>query len=151
MTHARHQLRDYVCNTLLNAVRQKTAELTIHQTRFYPQSSFPYVSVYAHSEQARDESNNRPNSEKRYMRQLNLIIEAGVKGEDAEDAIDDLCVDIESAMQADETLGDRVVFSDLNRTIIEPIRDGESPILVARLTYQIGFRTLAADPETFLK
>lgn len=152
MSHARTQIRDYVVGTALDTLRGQTADKVIHSTQFYPRTQYPFIAAHTGNERSLDESNNRPNTAKRYKRALDLTIEIGVKTSTTPEAtLDALILLVEQRMYVDQTFGDTVVYSDLRRTAIDPVRDGETPVLIARLTYEVGYRTTAADPETFLR
>ena len=151
MSHARTQIRDYVVGTALDTLRSQTADKVIHSTQFYPRTQYPFIAVHLGRESSIDESNNRPNSMKRYQRRADLMIEIGVKSATPENDLEALLILVEQRMAVDQTMGDAVTYSDMRGFDPQSVKDSETPILIARLTYEVGYRTTAADPETFLR
>lgn len=145
MAHARKQIRDYVAVTVLGGLSPAN---TIYKTRQFPKTALPYIAVYTLRERFTPENAGFLNSTKRYRRQLQVAIDVGV--DTGDDALDALCLSIETLMAADESMGGGVLSADLTSTDILPVQDAEKSVQLARMTYEITYRTEASDPETLL-
>lgn len=145
MTHARKQIRDFVAVTKLGTL---SASATIYKTRQFPKSKYPFVAVYTLRERMQVENPSYLNSDKRYRRQLQVSIDVGV--ETGDDALDALCLQVETLMAADETMGGGVISTDLTAVDILPVSEAEKAVQMARMTYEVTYRTAASDPETLL-
>lgn len=148
MSHARKQIRDYVAVTVLGSLTGSLGAGAIYKTRQHPKTKFPFIAVYTLRERNTVENPGYLNENKRYRRQLQVAIDVGVDTSD--DALDALCSSIETLMAADESMGGGVLAADLTATDILLVTDAEKPVQQARMTYEITFRTSAADPETLL-
>lgn len=81
-----------------------------------------------------------------YDRSLALSVVVHLRDETAEEEFDRLAASIETAMEADVTLGGLAVDLELqsSRLFVDP-RTG-IPLGAGSLTYRITYKTLAADP-----
>lgn len=145
MTHARTQLRGYVSSVVLAPV---AAYATIFDTVRSIKPAFPYVSVFVARERSVVENPGHINAEKRYSRVVDLNVEVGV--DSGVDALDALCVHVEKAFAASDTMGGGVSAVDLIQVDFRNVQNMEKHVQIAVMIYQISFRTTAADPETFL-
>jgi len=145
MSHARKQIRDYVAVTKLGTL---SGSATIYKTRQFPKSKYPFIAVYVLRERNIVENPGHLQSTKRYRRQLQVAVDVGV--ETGDDALDALCVQVEELMAADESMGGGVLACDLTATDILPVAEAEKSVQMARLTYEVTYRTEASDPETLL-
>ncbi len=151
MTHARQQIRTLVASTTLTGLAGLTGSGTIYRSRTQPVTLFPSIAVYNESERLDDETQGAVNVVKRYRRFYRFTIEIAVQvATDADNALDELCRQVETAMAADETMGGGVIATDLVTVAFARDLTGETPVHACRMTYQAEYRTTAADPETFL-
>lgn len=143
-THRRKRIRDAAMAALLAA--STSAGSRIFSTRSVPwrRLQLPAVSVYALSETSDDQQT----SPRELYRTLTLAIEAAVEaGENIDDTLDAMALELERAMHADSTLGEVCGDSMLVGTELEVAEQGDKPIGLLRLTYKCWYRTDAPDAE----
>lgn len=152
MTHARQQIRALVAGTTLASLASLTGSRQIYRSRSRPITQYPSIAVFNGPERFTTENPEWINSaSKRYLREFQLTIEVAVKTNmDPDDALDALCVGVEHAMAADNTMGGGVQFTDLSQVTFTKDGNGEEEIHTCRMTYLVTYRTAAADVETFI-
>jgi hypothetical protein len=85
------------------------------------------------------------------LRTLNTSIEVYVKATSTVvDTLDTIAEEIEAAMGVDETLNGLAEDLFLVATSIEINGDGEQPIGVLKLDYDVAYRTTISDPTNSL-
>jgi hypothetical protein len=169
MAHQRKNIRDAVRALLLG---KTSAGTRVFKTRLVPfrRLTLPAIAVYARSEPVDPESKNTAPRELR--RELKLVLEAMVaegstvagevvKGTDGtpngdgspdlDDALDQLALEIERAMDADPTLGidavDTSILADSQLDVITEVegRAIDPPVGLLTLTYAVTYFTSAPD------
>jgi hypothetical protein len=143
MKHHRQVIREKVASILA------PIGITVHRTRIYPYDALPAISVYVNQERATNENSSALNTPARYTREAELVVEVlaeAVTGVD--DTVDDYVAQVEAELAADLTLDGTVTECILERTAFQSYGDGEKPVMSARLSYRVWYRTTAADPET---
>jgi len=141
--HYRQTIREAVAALLLSI------DATIYRTRIYPMTSLPAISVHINNERVTHENSGPLNAAPRYTREADLRIEvAHEAAADVDDAVDDLVAQVEALIGADVTLSGSVEESILTRTDLSVSGDGDTPYMIATLTYRVWYRTTAADPQT---
>lgn len=141
--HQRKVIRDSVVRLLVNST---DALDRVFPTRVATlrKGDLPALAVYALEESVDPESFNTAPRE--LTRKLQLAIEVYVRqGENVDDAVDAICVQVERAMDADETFGKVCGRSILASTQITVIELGDLPVGVARLVYDVTYYTSAPD------
>lgn len=141
MSHIRKQIRAEVVATL-NAV--PTLWGKVHKTRLRPfaQEDLPRVCVYTMDEKS--ESDHTAHS---LLRQMSLIVEIVVKGNELiDDAIDDIAELIEVALQADRTRAGLAYDTTLTSTSLSINKDGEEKTGHGVMTHAVVYRTSRANP-----
>lgn len=145
MKHARQKIREQV-ETVLGGI----SGVTVYRSRVYPMVTLPVISVYANDEISDLENETMP-SPVRYTRRLRLSVEIAVSATTgADDDADDYAAQAEALLHADPELGGYATDSKLVGTQTELGGDQDKPIVIARLIYEVWYRTTGTDPETAL-
>ncbi len=152
--HARQQLRERIANETLDSIKALTGAGVIYKQRVYPKTKFPAIAVYTGRERYEVENpgyivGDKP---KIYRRWQTVIVEIIVQTNTApDDALDDLCVHVERLIGNDDSQGDAAIATDLVETTIDITGESEKQTHMARLLYEIEYRTDGNDPEIFRK
>lgn len=142
MKHHRQVIREQVA-TLLAPVG-----ITVRRTRIYPYDSLPAISVWMNQERVTNENSSSLNTPARYTREAELVIEVSAEAvNNVDDALDDYVARVESALAADLTLSDTVTECILERTSFQVFGEGDKPVMTARMSYRVWYRTTALNPE----
>ncbi len=153
MTHVRTQIRRRLRTDTLASVASSTGSGEISQSRSRPVSRYPSVAVSGDREQRITVENPAyiNGGTKRYRRFYYFTIEAAVQTSvDPDEALDELCAKIETAVANDDTMGGGVIATDLVEVRFERRGEGEEETHIALMTYVCEFRTDADDPQAFL-
>lgn len=137
MPHQRQLIRQAVKAQLLGAT---AAEDRVYTNRMFPytRAQLPALAVYTLEEEV-EPFNTAPRELKRT---LQLAIEAAVEEtEEVDDALDVLALQVEAAMDLDETLGGTASDSLLSSTQMEVIETGSRSAGVIRLEYTVTYYT----------
>ena len=142
--HIRQQIRERVGTTLTGL---STTGSNVYQSRVYnlENSDLPALIIYTRSE---DTELLEMGSTRTLERNLSLVVEAYVKANsNYDDTIDTIAKEIESAMGADVTHNNLARDSFLDSTEINYNGEGEQPIAVMTMVYNINYQTteVAAD------
>lgn len=148
-THQRQQIRQAVTTALQTAL----GTVKVWPSRFLPfqVNQLPAVAVYTLSETVQPESINKTRGASRELwRDLTLVVEGIVRasaadGDNPDNDLDALALNIEVAMHADETFGGVCDKSMLQSTEISVLENGDKAFAVARLSYGFLYQTLAPD------
>jgi hypothetical protein len=135
MSHVRQQIRAAVVAAL-------TPIATTVASRIWPldQSALPVLLVYSGSEEI--EGAEFGAMDRRY----DVNVEAVVAGENYDDTIDGLLVQIEQALNGD--LGGLVLSMTATGIEVSASAEGSTALARARITFEAQYRTSYADPET---
>ena len=141
MTHPRSQIRDAVRARLTGTTPRTEAGDRVHVNRTTPlfAKALPAILVYARDERV-DGTPDGPGGPTR--RVLDLAIEIVAAGEHADAQVDRIAAEVEIAFDEDDTLGRLVESMRLLRTEIDVDGDGDTPIVVARLGYEVVYWTV---------
>jgi hypothetical protein len=143
MPHQRTAIRNAVKALLLN---HTSAAARVFSTRETPweRVELPGISIYTLEETVEPESGNTAPIELR--RTLQLAIEIAIKAkENIDDEIDAVCLQVEKAMHADETLNHTASMSVMGGTEISVVSTGQQLIGLARLIFTVTYFTYAPD------
>jgi hypothetical protein len=146
MAHQRQVIR-HAIRDLLDGVT--TAGTRVYATRVTPfrRNELPVISVYTLEESVTSESVNTFPRE--LTRELPVIIEGWVApGDNPDDSMDALALEIETAMHADPYLDGEVAESILDSTAMEVLQKGDRLTGIVALTYQITYHTFAPVAPT---
>ena len=146
MKHARQVIREAV-ETQLAGI----AGVTLTRTRAYKVVDLPAISIYIDTEQSQGENKDSINKSRTYSREANLVIEVVCEAvADFDNAVDDYTAQVEAAMGGDLTLGNKAVDSTLYATTVDVDGGSDKPLVVAKISYRVWYRTTALDPENNL-
>lgn len=143
MKHPRTLIREAVRDRLvaqLSAIdpRIAAARISIHRSTPIFAGKLPAILIYTRDERIEDQPNADPGL--RY-RKLELSIEIIASGEAAAEEADILAQAVEAILEGDETLGRLVEGTRLTRTEADQGGDGDTPVLAARLTFEVSYWT----------
>ena len=143
MKHPRTLIREAVKDRLVARLPEVDARVTesrisIHRSTPLFVAKLPAILIYTRDERVENSPNADPGL--RY-RKLELSIEVIAGGEKAVEEADMLAQAIEAILDADETLGLLVEGTRLTRTEIDHDGDGETPVLAARMTFEVSYWT----------
>lgn len=143
MAHPRQEIREAIAAALTD---ETAAEDRVYETRIVPwrRAKLPAISVYTLEESA-EESGSAPPELKRTIQ---LAVECAVwQGENLDDAIDAICLEVEHAMRVDHTFAGKASESTLTATTIDIFEEGDKLIGVARLVYEVVYFSFAYDED----
>tara|TARA_R100000353_G_scaffold2865_1_gene4403 strand:+ start:664 stop:1110 length:447 start_codon:yes stop_codon:yes gene_type:complete len=145
--HIRQQIRERVGTTLTGL---STTGSNVYQSRVYnlENSDLPALIIYTRSE---DTELLEMGSTRTLERNLSLVVEAYVKANsNYDDTIDTIAKEIESAMGADVTHNNLARDSFLDSTEINYNGEGEQPIAVMTMVYNINYQTTETTADVAL-
>ena len=145
--HIRQQIRERVGTTLTGL---STTGSNVFQSRVYnlENSDLPALIIYTRSE---DTELLEMGSTRTLERNLSLVVEAYVKANsNYDDTIDTIAKEIESAMGADVTHNNLARDSFLDSTEINYNGEGDQPLAVMEMTFNISYLTTEAAPDSAL-
>lgn len=143
MKHPRTLIREAVA-ALLSANLQKVdpritpARISIHRSTPLFAGKLPAILIYTRDERIEEQPNADPGL--RY-RKLELSVEIIASGDAAAEEADVLAQAVEAILDADETLGLLVEGTRLTRTEVDQGGEGDTPVLAARLSFEISYWT----------
>ncbi len=143
MKHPRTLIREAVA-ARLSANLQKVdpritgARISIHRSTPLFAGKLPAILIYTRDERIEDQPNADPGL--RY-RKLELSVEIIASGEAAAEEADVLAQAVEATLDADETLGLLVEGTRLTRTEVDQGGEGDTPVLAARLSFEVSYWT----------
>jgi len=152
MAHQRQLIRQAVKDLLVVANTAAGANVTTTRVLPYRQGELPAISVYTLGETVELEEDNAVNP-----RELKRLLELEIAGWvvptaiiSADDAMDDLAYEIETAMHADPFFGGLVGDSVLESTEMAIKGEGDTLMGIVTLTYAVTYRTMAPEAPTAL-
>ena len=143
MKHPRTLIREAVA-ALLSAnlpkvdARITPARISIHRSTPLFQAKLPAILIYTRDERIEDQPNADPGL--RY-RKLELSVEIIASGDAAAEEADVLAQAVEATLDLDETLGLLVEGTRLTRTEVDQGGEGDTPVLAARLSFEVSYWT----------
>lgn len=143
-THERQAIRDAVITQIKGTAPWRTAaQDRVVPSRVPPavQSTLPVIHVYASDEEVAPSS---PTDPRELRRTLQLVVEVFAAGDlpGLDAALDALALEVETALDADLTLGGTAGDSVLSATEIGLTAAGNRPLGVVRMVYSVVYRTL---------
>lgn len=147
MPHLRKSIRDAVVTALTGLA---TTGSSVYPTRTYPldETKLPALCVYTISEDSAVDS--MKVSTRGLARSLELAVEGmAVNNGGLDDALDQIALEVETAVAADPTFGGLCYDCSLSQTRVS-VRGGESQKEIGSiiLTFTLRYRTRASDPST---
>lgn len=147
MAHLREQIRDRVI-TLVTGLT--TTGTNVFRSRVYPMEAakLPGLCVYTQRESSEPMTMGM-GSAPLLDRTLELVIEGYARANsDIDETLDDIAIEVEEAIAADNTLNDLAKYAYLESTEVSLVGEGDKPIGAIRLTYNIQYVTSIGDVET---
>ncbi len=143
MTHPRTLIREAVAAQLSANLPKVDARITparisIHRSTPLFAGKLPAILIYTHDERIEEHPNADPGL--RY-RKLELSVEIIASGDAAAEEADVLAQAVEAILDADETLGLLVEGTRLTRTEVDQGGEGDTPVLAARLSFEVSYWT----------
>jgi hypothetical protein len=143
MQHPRTLIREAVKEQLvahLPAVdaRITVSRISIHRTTPIFSGKLPVILIYTRDERIEDQPNADPGLRRRL---LELSIEIIASGDAAAEEADVLAQAVEAILDADETLGLLIEGMRLTRTEVDQGGEGDTPVLAARLSFEVSYWT----------
>ena len=143
MKHPRTLIREAVAVRLIEALPKVDARITparisIHRSTPLFAGKLPAILIYTRDERIQDQPNADPGL--RY-RKLELSIEIIASGDGAAEEADVLAQAVEATLDLDETLGLLVEGTRLTRTEVDQGGEGDTPVLAARLSFEVSYWT----------
>ena len=143
MKHPRTLIREAVAARLIDALPKVDARITpqrisIHRSTPLFSGKLPAILIYTRDERIDDQPNADPGL--RY-RKLELSVEIIASGDAAAEEADVLAQAVEATLDVDETLGLLVEGTRLTRTEVDHGGEGDTPILAARLSFEVSYWT----------
>lgn len=152
MKHPRTLIREAVA-ALLSAnlpkvdARITASRISIHRSTPLFAGKLPAVLIYTRDERIEEQPNADPGL--RY-RKLELSIEIITSGDAAAEEADLLAQAVEAILDLDETLGLLVEGTRLTRTEVDQGGEGDTPVLAARLSFEVSYWTRPVDDDSAL-
>ena len=143
MKHPRTLIREAVAARLSANLpkvdpRITPARISIHRSTPLFAGKLPAVLIYTRDERIEDQPHADPGL--RY-RKLELSVEIIASGDAAAEEADVLAQAVEAILNADETLGLLVEGTRLTRTEVDQGGEGDTPVLAARLSFEVSYWT----------
>jgi hypothetical protein len=144
--HVRQQIRERVALTLTGLT---TTGSNVFQSRVYPvqKSELPCLCIYSTDESSRIAE--LGNSDRMISRNLTIRIDGiAVATSNLDDTLDTISLEVETAMANDLNINNLAVDSALSSTRIDLNGDGEQPVGVVSMLYNITYFNRENDPDT---
>jgi hypothetical protein len=136
MAHFRQQIRERVATTLTGLA---TTGTNVFQSRVYPieENKLPCLLIYTKDETSEPLAMSPPRSIEKV---LNLVVEAYVKtNNNFDDTIDTICKEVEEALYTDRLINNLAKDSFLTNTEINFNSDGDNPVGIVVMTFEIAY------------
>ena len=143
MKHPRTLIREAVKERLIEQLpkvdaRITAARISIHRSTPLFAGKLPAILIYTRDERIEEQPNADPGL--RY-RKLELSVEIIASGDAAAEEADLLAQAVEAILDLDETLGLLVEGIRLTRTEVDQGGEGDTPVLAARLSFEVSYWT----------
>ena len=143
MKHPRTLIREAVAARLIESLpkvdeRITATRISIHRSTPLFAGKLPAILIYTRDERIEEQPNADPGL--RY-RKLDLSVEIIASGDAAAEEADVLAQAVEATFDLDETLGLLVEGTRLTRTEVDQGGEGDTPVLAARLSFEVSYWT----------
>lgn len=145
--HVRRAIRERVASNITGLA---TTGSNVFQSRIHTLggNNLPCILVYTQSETSEP---NQMGTDRVLDRTLSINLEIYVKAtDDVDDVIDGICVNVEEAIAGDISVNNLARDITLSSTSINFIGEGDQPLGVASLTYDVLYQVRESDLETAL-
>ena len=148
--HVRQQIRSAIITQVTGLT---TTGINVFEHRVYPlaEDDLPAIVVSTTSEGASMATIGGMGTVASLQRNLAISVEGYVKAtSDVAQTLDTIAEEIEVALGDDETLGGLVESIELSGTTIEITAEGDQPVGVVKMDYDVVYRTTTGNPSTAL-
>ena len=143
--HEAQAIREAVVAALVAANTSAGARVYSSRKPPFKRADIPAIAVYTLSETSDD----RQSAPREYKRKAKLAVEGAVQvGENVDDALDALRLEVETVMDPDPTFGDVCSDSRLTGTELELAEQGDQMVGLLRMTYEVTYYTDARLPPS---
>lgn len=147
MSHGRQQVRDAVVTAVTGLT---TTGTRVYSGRVFPLSRLrlPALFVYSLEEEVVEEQGVMGLEQ---LRKLTVAVEVLTEAnESLDDAVDQICAEVEIAIHADTTLGGVSKWIEYTGVEITLEDGGQKAVGSAQMTFAAEYRVDAVDPETLI-
>lgn len=148
--HVRQQIRSAIITQVTGLT---TTGINVFEHRVYPlaEDDLPAIVVSTTSEGSSMATIGGMGTVASLQRNLAISVEGYVKAtSDVAQTLDTIAEEIEVALGDDETLGGLVESIELSGTTIEITAEGDQPVGVVKMDYDVVYRTTTGNPSTAL-
>ena len=148
--HVRQQIRSAIITQVTGLT---TTGINVFEHRVYPlaEDDLPAIVVSTTSEGSSMATIGGMGTAASLQRNLAISVEGYVKAtSDVAQTLDTIAEEIEVALGDDETLGGLVESIELSGTTIEITAEGDQPVGVVKMDYDVVYRTTTGNPSTAL-
>lgn len=145
MAHIRQQIRDRV---IADVTGLATTGSNVHDTRLYnfTQGNLPALAVYTQNETS-EISTISPTVT--LDRELEVIIECYAEAnQNIENTLDTIASEVENSLGSDLTLNNLCITQFLSSTDIDFTSEGEKPLGICKLTYNVRYMNSVTNSTT---
>ena len=147
MAHARKQIRDAAGVALVTGATAAGANVYISRSYPLQAANLPALRVYT-TDEASETDERTMGAAPQLLRKQLLIIEGVLKQTtDIDDAMDALAAEVEIVL-AENLLGGLIKDIVIAGTNLDVNTDGEQPVGVVTMSYEVLYMTTTTDPET---
>ena len=146
MAHVRKQIRDNAVSTLMGLT---TTGARVYASRVHPNeaANLPALCVYTINETSELIAMN----ENQLRRSLDLVVEGYARAKaDLDDTLDTIATEVEEALAIDPTRGGIAHKTVITDTEVSLSDEGNQPIGVIRMLFQIDYVTSSGDVENHM-
>lgn len=148
MTHARKQIRDAVYNALNGLA---TTGSNAFKTNVHPIGEDQMPALTIHMLPEASDLLSRGSSGTKLKRVVDLDVGIYVKRVTGyDDLLDQIAVEVEEALQSDATVRSLVKFIYPKETQISLSGEGDKPLIIGVLTFELEYHTMVNDVETIV-
>lgn len=145
MTHIRQQIRDRI---IADVTGLTTTGANVYDSKLYNilQGELPALAVYTQNETS-EISTIAPNVT--LDRELEVIIECYAEAnQNIENTLDTIAGEVENSLGTDLTLNNLCITQFLSSTDIDFTSEGEKPLGICKLTYNVRYMNTVTDSST---
>lgn len=145
--HARTQIRNALA-TLLTGLT--TTGPRVFKSRTWPTRPGDYPALLIYAQGGASSADDEGDVQVRQLERVERLVVEGlvrVTGEEPDDLLDAIALEVERQVATDETLGDLVDPMELQATALNVALHGEARIGVVKLSFAAVCRTSVADPS----
>jgi len=148
MAHVRQLIRDKIKSLLTGLT---TTGSRVYTSRVYNHKALPALAIYTHDEQSSDDLENVTFGETTQHRLLNIVVEARAKATaNLDKTLDTISAEVETALFADTTLGDKCKYFEFNGLEVELSGESDQPVGLMTMRFSALYRVDKTDVTTLI-